>query len=175
MIIKSKKAQEAVNFRLVAIIIAIVLVGAIFIFLMNVDINKYLRYLPGYNVPEEDEEIITGEDKIISDIQVVAIVSEKDKKLFVNGEETSFKITEDYKNLIYVKSRKIIWDSNINIGDIEKSGEGIFKIKLYDDLFKPNSELVSDVGIEFITANLDFLKSLDNSIIYGDVIRRSIE
>ena len=56
------KRGIAIN-KLLTAIIVIFVVASVLIFLFRVDINNYLRNLPGYSVPEEDEEINITDDE----------------------------------------------------------------------------------------------------------------
>lgn len=88
--------------KIITLILVILVVASVLIFLFRVDINNYLRNLPGYSVPEEDEEIDVSNDEELKDLCPVKIgtigVPEGGKQyIYFDGEKTNLYWDADEK------------------------------------------------------------------------------
>ena len=108
-----KRGSVAVN-KLVIVILVILVIAAVLIFLFKADILNYLRNLPGYSVPEEDEGIDLGQldPEVARSLCPVRVggIDKDDKIYFCKDFEIGCK-TRIFSNLI--------WDGNSESADIE--------------------------------------------------------
>jgi len=108
-----KRGSVAIN-KMVIVILVLLVVVAVLMFIFKADILNYLKSLPGYSVPEEDEEIDLGEidpevARSLCPIRVGGI--DKDGKIyFCNNFEIGCKTRI---------SSKLLWAGNAQSADIE--------------------------------------------------------
>ena len=132
------KRGIAIKKVLTAILVAFV-VASVLIFLFRTDINNYLRNLPGYSVPEEDEEINVSDDE----------ESESD---WCPVEIGKIGVFEGRKQYIYLDGEKtnLYWDAD------EK--EGSIKILKKDSIldYLKKDVIVAEVKEGVVFVDLDF-------------------
>ena len=111
------------NKKIITLILVIFVVASVFIFLFKTDINNFLRNLPGYSVPEEDEEINVSDltDEELRDLCPVEVGK-------INIPEGGI-LGIGSKQHIYIDGEKtnLYWDADEKEGDIKIFRGGLFK------------------------------------------------
>lgn len=134
---------------LITIIIAVFVIAAVAMFLFKVDINSYLRNLPGYSVPENDTEINMSE---LSDEEI------KDLCPVIVG-----KINVPEGGIAGIGSKQYIFVNNqkTNLYWIGNKREGVIKISEKDIK-------VAEIKGGIVSLNSDFFNSDKSFITYSE-------
>ena len=137
--------------KIITLILVILVVVSVLMFLFKVDINNYLKNLPGYSVPEEDEEInVTDDEGLLKGLCLVEIgkigvpeggrVKIGDKQhIYFDGEKTNLYWDADEKEgYIKILKKDSILDylkKDVRVAEVK---EGVVFVN--PDFFDLNSE-----------------------------------
>ncbi len=164
------------NKTLITIIIAVFVIAVVAMFLFKVDINSYLRNLPGYSVPENDTEIDVSKlsDEEIKDLCPVMIgkinipeggVSGVGSKqyIFMDNEKTNLYWSGDRKEGFVKLLEKDIKVAEVK-GGVISLNSGFFNS---DSEFDLDSEDYQKIRFDLGGDISDFIK-LNNSFYAGN-------
>jgi len=135
--------------KIITLILVIFVVATILLFLFKTDINSYIRNLPGYSVPDEDEEIDMGN---LSDEEIRDLCPEIVGKINIPEGGVSGIGAKQY---IFINNEKtnLYWSGNKKEGDI-KISKGDIK--------------VAEIKEGIILLNSGFFNSDENFVAYSE-------
>lgn len=167
MMNKNKRGQGLPIRKIIGVILIVLALASVFMVFFKVDILKYLRNLPGYQVPQEDVEINVSEltDEQISASCPARIGGISNKKIyFCEGYGRGCKVRISSKLLFKGEgdTGEIVIDRFWLFGDDHIGAVNNGRISLIAEVLKEEGSKYE----EDLPSNFEFIKNLDGSRFY---------